>query len=104
LEGLATENLGILYDYLVYFTAIGNILMVIWYILWPFSIVFTVLVFCTKKNLATPGHMRAYVDESELQSSRSRDGSRMLLSAFHLLRPGPGKKRFLSHESPLATG
>jgi hypothetical protein len=46
--------LGIFYDHLVYFTAIGNIL-------WPFGIfcgqlvyVFLlVLVFCTKKNLAT---------------------------------------------------
>jgi hypothetical protein len=37
------ENLGIFYDHLVYFTAI----VVIWYI---FSLV---LVFCTKKNLAT---------------------------------------------------
>jgi hypothetical protein len=33
LEGLATENLGIFYDHLVYFTAIGNVLhMAIWYI------------------------------------------------------------------------
>jgi hypothetical protein len=31
LEGLAKENLGIFYDHLVYFTAIGNIL-------WPFGI------------------------------------------------------------------
>jgi hypothetical protein len=46
--------LGIFYDHLVYFTAIGNNL-------WPFGIfcgqlvyVFLlVLVFCTKKNLAT---------------------------------------------------
>jgi hypothetical protein len=27
--------------------------MAIWYILWSFDIFFTVLVFCTKKNLAT---------------------------------------------------
>jgi hypothetical protein len=52
LEGLAMENLGISYDYLVYFTAIRNIL-------WPFGIfcsnlVFSpVLVFWTKKILAT---------------------------------------------------
>jgi hypothetical protein len=31
LEGLAMENLGIFYDHLVYFTAMGNIL-------WAFSI------------------------------------------------------------------
>jgi hypothetical protein len=31
LEDLARENLGIFYDHLVYFTAIGNIL-------WPFGI------------------------------------------------------------------
>jgi hypothetical protein len=31
LEGLAMENLGIFFDHLVYFTAIGNIL-------WPFGI------------------------------------------------------------------
>jgi hypothetical protein len=46
------ENLGIFYDHLVYFTAIGNIyghlvcFVVIWYI-------FPVLVFWAKKNLAT---------------------------------------------------
>jgi hypothetical protein len=41
------ENLGMFYDHLVYyFTAIGNIL-------WPFGIFFPVLVFWTKKNLAT---------------------------------------------------
>jgi hypothetical protein len=45
LEGLAMENLGILYDHLVYFTAIGNIL-------WPFGIFLPFWVFCTKKNLA----------------------------------------------------
>jgi hypothetical protein len=56
LEGLTMENLGIFYDHLVYFTSIGNIL-------WPFcifcgksGIFFPVLVFWTKKNLATlPG-------------------------------------------------
>jgi hypothetical protein len=31
LEGLAMENLGIFYDHLVYFTAIGNML-------WPFGV------------------------------------------------------------------
>jgi hypothetical protein len=48
------DNLGIFYDHLVYFTAIGNA------ILWPFSIFYghsvyfsPFLVFCTKKNLAT---------------------------------------------------
>jgi hypothetical protein len=52
LVGLAMENLGIFYDHLVYFTAIGNIL-------WPFGMfdvlwyIFSVLVFCTMKNLAT---------------------------------------------------
>jgi hypothetical protein len=53
LPGLATENPGIFYDNLVYFTALGNIL-------WPFGIfcghfvyIFPVLVFCTEKNLAT---------------------------------------------------
>jgi hypothetical protein len=40
------ENLGIFYDHLVYFTAIGNVL-------WPFGIFSPVLLFCTKKNLAT---------------------------------------------------
>jgi hypothetical protein len=40
------ENLGIFFDHLVFFTAIGNIL-------WPFGIFFPVLVFWTKKNLAT---------------------------------------------------
>jgi hypothetical protein len=48
------ENLGILYDQLVYFTAIGNIL---WpfgiHKLWSFGIFLPSLVFCTKKNLAT---------------------------------------------------
>jgi hypothetical protein len=48
------ENLGIFYGHLVYFTAIGNMYyMAIWYILWSFGIFLTVLVFCTKKNLAT---------------------------------------------------
>jgi hypothetical protein len=44
------ENLGKFYDHLVYFTAIGNILL-------PFGIfcghLVPVLVSCTKKNLAT---------------------------------------------------
>jgi hypothetical protein len=47
------ENLGIFYDHLVNYTAIGNIL-------WPFGIFYghfgifsPVLVYCTKKNLAT---------------------------------------------------
>jgi hypothetical protein len=45
-EGLAMENIGIFYDHLVSFTAIGNIL-------WSFGIFHAVLVFCTKKNLAS---------------------------------------------------
>jgi hypothetical protein len=44
LEGLDIENLGIFYDHLVYF-------VVIWYI-------FPVLVFWTKKNLATLVNLR----------------------------------------------
>jgi hypothetical protein len=49
LEGLGMENLGIFYDHLVYFTAIGNILFCchLVYIFLP------VLEFCTEKNLAT---------------------------------------------------
>jgi hypothetical protein len=53
LEGLAVEDVGIFYGHLVHFT-------VFCYILWTFDIVrgnlvyfFPVLVFCTKKNLAT---------------------------------------------------
>jgi hypothetical protein len=49
------EDFGIFYGHLVYFVAI-------WYILWPFGIFygylvgicFSVLVCCTKENLATP--------------------------------------------------
>jgi hypothetical protein len=44
------ENLGILYDHLVYFTAIGNVLwpsfVVIWYIFPRFGILY-------QENLAT---------------------------------------------------
>jgi hypothetical protein len=54
LEGLAMENVGIFHGVLVYFTAIWYFIdicytyfAVIWYIY------FTVLVRCTKKNLAT---------------------------------------------------
>jgi hypothetical protein len=53
------ENLGIFYDHLVYFAAIGNIL-------WPFGIfcgnlvyIFPVLVLWTKENLATLTCMHA---------------------------------------------
>jgi hypothetical protein len=53
LEGLAMEDVGIFYGRLVHFT-------VFCYILWTFGIArgdlvyfFPVLVFCTKKNLAT---------------------------------------------------
>jgi hypothetical protein len=41
-EGLAIDNLGIFYDHLVSFTAIGNIL-------WSFGIFFPVLYFVTRK-------------------------------------------------------
>jgi hypothetical protein len=66
LEGLAMDDVGILYGYLVYFVGIfmyiclfgifyGYLVyfMVVWYILWLFGIFFSVLVCCTKKNLAT---------------------------------------------------
>jgi hypothetical protein len=53
LEGLASENLGIFYDHLVYFKGQCKYFMVIWYILWQFGIFCPVLVFWTKKNLAT---------------------------------------------------
>jgi hypothetical protein len=48
------ENVGIFYEQLVHFMAIGNIL---WpfgiHILWSFGIFFPILVFCTYKNLAS---------------------------------------------------
>jgi hypothetical protein len=55
------EDVGILYNHLVYFTATGYILygywvyfVAIWYISWLFiGYIFPVLVYCTKKNLAT---------------------------------------------------
>jgi hypothetical protein len=51
---LLKENLGIFYDKLVYFTAIRNILWPFGICsLWSFGIFLPVLVFCTKKNLAT---------------------------------------------------
>jgi hypothetical protein len=50
---LAMEYLGTFYDHLVYFKAIANILWPFWHILWPFGIFLPILVFCTKKNLAT---------------------------------------------------
>jgi hypothetical protein len=40
LTGLAIENIGIFFDHLVYFTAIGNIYG---YLLWSFGIYFPVL-------------------------------------------------------------
>jgi hypothetical protein len=46
LDGLAMEDDGIFYGHLVHFT-------VFCYILWTFGIFFPILVFCTKKNLAT---------------------------------------------------
>jgi hypothetical protein len=68
-EGLTTENLGIFYGLLVYFTAIGNILC-------PFGIFCShlvyfapVLVFCTKKNLAT----LLNVHQDSVWNSRTRD-------------------------------
>jgi hypothetical protein len=52
------ENLGIFYDQLVYlFYCYWKYFMAIWYILWSFGIFFPVLVFCTKKNLATLTYM-----------------------------------------------
>jgi hypothetical protein len=64
--GLAMEGAGIFYGHLVYFVAIWYILWLFgifcghlvyfvanWYILWLFGIHSPVLVFCTKKNLAT---------------------------------------------------
>jgi hypothetical protein len=48
------ENLGVFYDHFVYFTAIRNILWAFGiHILWYFGIFSSVLVFLTKKNLAT---------------------------------------------------
>jgi hypothetical protein len=48
------ENIGIFYDHLVYFAAIGNILCIFSIgILWSFGTFFSVLVFCANKNLAT---------------------------------------------------
>jgi hypothetical protein len=47
------ENVGIFYVHFVYFTAIGNIIL---YILWSFGKFFPILVYCTKKNLATLIH------------------------------------------------
>jgi hypothetical protein len=66
LVGLAIENLAILFNHLVYFTTIGNILwqfgifcgnleyfVAIWNILWSFGEFFPVLVFCAMEILAT---------------------------------------------------
>jgi hypothetical protein len=51
--GLAVENGGIFYDHLVYFTAMGNISRP-WEIFYGHLVYFfPVLVFLTKKNLAT---------------------------------------------------
>jgi hypothetical protein len=41
--------------------------MAIWYILWPFGIFFTVLVFCAKKNLATLIRARKIVEQEPFQ-------------------------------------
>jgi hypothetical protein len=46
LEELVMLHVGLFHGHLVYFTAI-------WYILWLFGIFSPVLVYCTKKNLAT---------------------------------------------------
>jgi hypothetical protein len=47
LEGLAMEDVGVFYGHLISFTAI-------WHLLWPFGIfIFPILVYRTKKNLAT---------------------------------------------------
>jgi hypothetical protein len=42
-------------------------LMAIWYILWSFGLFFPVLVFCTKKNLATLGWCEAAASQGFLQ-------------------------------------
>jgi hypothetical protein len=60
------ENLVIFYDHLAYFTAIGNILWPFVIFLLQFGIFFHVLVFWTKKNLAT------------LLVTREREGKRRI--------------------------
>jgi hypothetical protein len=46
------EDTGIFYGLLVHFACNVVYFVAIWYILWLFGILFPVLVFCTKKNLA----------------------------------------------------
>jgi hypothetical protein len=53
LEGLGMEKVGVFNGHLKYIMAVWYILMAIWYTLWPFGIIFHVLVYCVKKNLAT---------------------------------------------------
>jgi hypothetical protein len=78
LEGLAIENLGIFWS--MYFTAIGNILR-------PFCrhlvYIFPVLVFCTKKNLAT-------LVLSLIQFIRKTTSFAKSFSKKHLLNLRPG--------------
>jgi hypothetical protein len=64
------EDIGIFYDHLVYFSAIGNIL-------WPFGMFcghleyfFPVLVFCAKKNLATQVYRPEQSFEKKKKKSR----------------------------------
>jgi hypothetical protein len=46
-------KMSVYYVHVVYFTASRYIFVTIWYILWLFCIFITILVKCTKKNLAT---------------------------------------------------
>jgi hypothetical protein len=62
LEGLAMANLGIFYDHLVYFTAIGNFL-------WPFGIFWGHLVIsprfgilCIPRKIWQPSAITFFVD------------------------------------------
>jgi hypothetical protein len=57
------EKVGIFYGHLEYITAIWNLLRPFGIIhghsviLWQFGIISTVLVYCVKKNLATPAEI-----------------------------------------------
>jgi hypothetical protein len=77
LEGLAMEDVGIFYGHLVYITVI---LYILWpfgiCILWPFRIwaiwyTFTILVCCTKENLATLNRTYGIVCPANRQSLRA---------------------------------
>jgi hypothetical protein len=52
LESFGTENVGIFYDHLIFYDHFAYFI-IIWYILWLFGILFSVLVCCTTKSLAT---------------------------------------------------